>query len=125
MTCSPSLKMALSIGIRNSISLLSAIQATRSLTFTLVGLAPTEHTSFCWTHCRTAEFLRSGLKPWHFVDEPSQFATKFKRWFAYTPSAIGLLIASFLSLATVWCARFYQAEPVPVVGTTKAQSLFA
>jgi len=40
------LKMALSIGIRNSISLLSAIQATRLLTFTLVGLSPTEHTSF-------------------------------------------------------------------------------
>jgi hypothetical protein len=38
--------MALSIGIRNSISLLSAIQATRPLTFTLVGLSPTEHTSF-------------------------------------------------------------------------------
>ena len=40
------LKMALSIGIRNSISLLSAIQATRPLTITLVGLSPTEHTSF-------------------------------------------------------------------------------
>jgi hypothetical protein len=39
------LKMALSIGIRNSISLLSAIQATRPLTITLVGLSPTEHTS--------------------------------------------------------------------------------
>jgi hypothetical protein len=35
----------LSIGIRNSISLLSAIQATRPLTITLVGLSPTEHTS--------------------------------------------------------------------------------
>jgi hypothetical protein len=40
------LKMALSIGIRNSISLLPAIQATRFLTFTLVGLSSTEHTSF-------------------------------------------------------------------------------
>jgi hypothetical protein len=40
------LKMALSIGIRHSISLLSAIQATRPLTITLVGLSPTEHTSF-------------------------------------------------------------------------------
>src|SRR5215472_2331325 len=38
--------MALSIGIRNSISLLPAIQATRPLTITLVGLSPTEHTSF-------------------------------------------------------------------------------
>src|SRR5215469_6293084 len=38
--------MALSIGIRNLISLLSAIQATRPLTITLVGLSPTEHTSF-------------------------------------------------------------------------------
>src|SRR5262252_3860012 len=38
--------MALSIGIRNSISLFSAIRATRPLTLTLVGLSPTEHTSF-------------------------------------------------------------------------------
>ena len=28
-------------------------------------------------------------------------------------------MTSFLSLATVWYARFYQAEPAPVVGTTK------
>src|SRR5208283_1754378 len=31
----------------------------------------------------------------------------------------GLLTASSLALATVWCTRFYQAEPAPVVGTTK------
>ena len=65
------LTMALSIGIRNSISLLSAIQATGLLTITLVGLSPTEHTSFSWTRCRTAEFLRSGLKPWPLVRKPS------------------------------------------------------
>jgi hypothetical protein len=47
------------------------------------------------------------------------FATKFKRWFAFAPLAPGLLFASSLSLATVWCTRFYQAEPAPVVGTTK------
>jgi len=46
-------------------------------------------------------------------------ASRLKRWCAYTPSTTGLLIPSSLSLATVWCARFYQAEPVPVVGTTK------
>ena len=28
-------------------------------------------------------------------------------------------MTSFLSLATVWYARFYHAEPAPVVGTTK------
>src|SRR6516164_3608016 len=56
--------MALSIGIRNSISLLSAIQATRLLTFTLVGLSPTEHTSsfFSWTRFRTAGFPQYGFK---------------------------------------------------------------
>jgi len=31
----------------------------------------------------------------------------------------GLLTVSPLALATVWCARFYQAEPAPVVGTAK------
>jgi hypothetical protein len=54
--------MALSIGIRNSISLLSAIQATRPLTITLVGLSPTEHTSFSWTRFRTVSFPQSGSK---------------------------------------------------------------
>ena len=46
-------------------------------------------------------------------------ASRLKRWFACTPSTTGLLIPSSLSLATVWSARFYQAEPAPVVGTTK------
>ena len=45
MTRSPSLKMALSIDFRVSVSLRSAIQATRLLTITSVGLSPTEHTS--------------------------------------------------------------------------------
>ena len=45
--------------------------------------------------------------------------TKLKRWYAYAPPLNGLLMTSFLSLATVWYARFYQAEPAPVVGTTK------
>src|ERR1700756_1167010 len=54
--------MALSIGIRNSISFLSAIQATRLLTITLMGLSPIEHTSFSWTRFRTAGFPRYGFK---------------------------------------------------------------
>ena len=45
--------------------------------------------------------------------------TKLKRWYAYAPPLNGLLMTSFLALATVWYARFYQAEPAPVVGTTK------
>jgi hypothetical protein len=45
MTRSPSLKMALSIDSRVSVSLHSAIQATRLLAITSVGLSPTEHTS--------------------------------------------------------------------------------
>ena len=50
------LKMALSIGFGNSVSLLFAIQATRLLTFASVGLSPTEHSSLSWTHSRTAGF---------------------------------------------------------------------
>jgi hypothetical protein len=44
------LTMASSIGFRNSVTFLSAIQATGLLTFAPVGLSPTEHTSLCWTH---------------------------------------------------------------------------
>ncbi len=43
-------KMALSIGFKNSVSLLPAIQATGRLTLAPVGLPPTEHASLCWTH---------------------------------------------------------------------------
>jgi hypothetical protein len=44
------LTTALSIGFRNSVSCLSAIQATELLTFAPVGLPPTEHASLHWTH---------------------------------------------------------------------------
>ena len=47
------LKMMPSIGFRNLVSLLPAIQATRLLTLASVGLFPTEHASLCWTHNRT------------------------------------------------------------------------
>jgi len=43
-------KMALSIGFTGFVSFTDAIQATRSLTSTSVGLTPTEHASLCWTH---------------------------------------------------------------------------
>jgi hypothetical protein len=56
------LKMALSIGFGNSVSLLFAIQATRLLTFASVGLSPTEHSSLSWTHFRRADLLRYGFK---------------------------------------------------------------
>jgi hypothetical protein len=46
--------MVLSIGFRNSVSFFPAIQATEFLTFTPVGLSPTEHASLCWT--RTLPF---------------------------------------------------------------------
>jgi len=43
-------KMASSIGFRNSVSFLPAIQAKRPLTLASVGLSPTERVSFRWTH---------------------------------------------------------------------------
>ena len=46
-------------------------------------------------------------------------AVKFKRWCTCAPPSNGLLIPSFLALTAVWYTRFYQAEPAPVVGTTK------
>src|SRR5882724_1549988 len=55
------LKMALSIGYRSSVSFLSAIQAAGLLTFTPVGLPPTEHTSLSWT--RAPSFLSPSFRP--------------------------------------------------------------
>ena len=43
-------KVTLSIGFRELVTLLSAIQATGLLAFTLTGLTPAEHTSLIWTH---------------------------------------------------------------------------
>src|SRR6267378_7406583 len=54
--------MALSIGFGNSISFLPAIQATRLLTFTSVGLSPTVHTCISWSHNRTCRFTASGSR---------------------------------------------------------------
>jgi hypothetical protein len=59
------------------------------------------------------------LKSWPIVNEPTQITAELKRWFASTPGMSGLLTTSSLALTTVWCARFYQAEPAPVVGTAK------
>jgi len=47
------LKMCLSMGFRSLISLLPAIQATRLLVLTWVGLVPTERASLRWTHNST------------------------------------------------------------------------
>jgi hypothetical protein len=43
-------KRALSIGFIRFVSSTDAIQATGLLTFTPVGLTPTEHASLRWTH---------------------------------------------------------------------------
>src|ERR1700680_5113868 len=56
------LKMASSIGSEDSVSLLSAIQATRLLTVASVGLSPTDHASLSWTHFRTVSFPQYGFK---------------------------------------------------------------
>src|SRR5260370_29149793 len=55
--------MAWSIGFKDSVSFLLAIQATRPLTFASGGLmnTPTEHASLCWTHNRTGGFPASGF----------------------------------------------------------------
>jgi len=65
------LKIMPSIGFRNSVSLLPAIQATRLLTLASVGLFPTEHASLCWTHNRTCRFPASGF-PTDFTKRHTQ-----------------------------------------------------
>ncbi len=114
------LKMALSIGIRNSISLLSAIQATGLLTITLVGLSPTEHTSLFLdtlpdgriSQVRFQALVISSMSlPIRHEAQALVRIHPVCEWFAdrFVP------IPGY----TVWCTRFYQAEPAPVVGTTK------
>jgi hypothetical protein len=83
------LKMALSIGFRNSVSLLSAIQATRLLTFASVGLSPTEHSSLSWTHFRTAGFPQYGWKV-GFQVAPSLMLRGLSQHQAYPAQYVGL-----------------------------------
>ena len=52
------LTMALSIGFTSFVSSTDAIQATRFLITTSVGLSPTEHASLCWTHRRSRYYCR-------------------------------------------------------------------
>jgi len=90
MTCSPSWKMALSIGFGNSISLLPAIQATRLLTFASVGLPPTEHTCFFLVALPYGEF------------SPVQFQGRYVRRglpnrHAHIVASLGLLPSFVLS----------------------------
>src|SRR5499427_338303 len=84
----------LSIGFRILVSRHPAIQTTGRLTFAPAGLSPAEHTSFYWTHSRTARFPGSGSKPWHVRRVPSHGLERFKRWFVYTPAPLGLPTAS-------------------------------
>jgi len=65
MARSPSLKMALSINSRVSVSLRSAIQATRLLTITSVGLLPLNTPAFHWTcvGSRTGAIPRGAAYP--------------------------------------------------------------
>jgi hypothetical protein len=87
------LKMALSIGIRNSISLLSAIQATGLLTITLVGLSPTEHTSLFLDTLPDGRISQVRFEVLASRPGAFPFAARFKRWFAYAPTTNGLLSA--------------------------------
>ena len=84
----------LSIGFRILVSRHPAIQTTGRLTFAPAGLSPAEHTSFYWTHSRTARFPGSGSKPWHVRRVPSHGLERFKLWFVYTPAPLGLPTAS-------------------------------
>ena len=65
--------MALSIGFRDSVSFLLTIQATGVLTFTLVGLLPTEYASLRWTHQHAGLSRRTPTKP-AFCSSPNLFA---------------------------------------------------
>src|SRR5215469_18924975 len=97
--------MALSIGIRNSISFLSAIQATRPLTITLVGLSPTEHTSFSWTRSRTVSFPQYGFKA-GISDSAFPSTTWYsRRLVCLRPSCTSLSVRRILDLSRgVQCA---------------------
>ncbi len=74
VTRSPPCKMALSMGFRPWVSRRPAIQATGFLTFTQVGLSPTDDASLCWTHSRTVGFPESGWQQQHIPGGPSRTA---------------------------------------------------
>ena len=104
------LKMALSIGFRDSVSLHSAIQATRLLTVTSVGLAPTEHTSFFWTRFRTAGCPRYGSKA-GLSDEAFPAG-----WFAIVLRALCCIVtpcsvSGMMRLQAPPCERFHRSTP--------------
>jgi hypothetical protein len=62
MTCSPFLKNGFVDRFRKFGFSPLRYPSYKVLTFTLMGLSPTEHTSFSWTHFRTAGFPQYGWK---------------------------------------------------------------
>ena len=60
VTCSSPFMVTLSIDFRNLVTLLSAIQATGLLAFTLTGLSPAEHICLIWTHKLVRNFTTWG-----------------------------------------------------------------
>ncbi|MFC1876618.1 hypothetical protein ACFL2E_05015 [Thermodesulfobacteriota bacterium] len=68
---------ALSMGFRQSVSLIPAIQATRLLIVTLAGLSPAEHASLSWTHIRTWTIRPYGSSADTSHEDPQMFTYTF------------------------------------------------
>ena len=96
--------MALSIGIRSSISLLSAIQATRPLTITLVGLS-SKHTSFFLDTLPYDEFSRSTAGRLAFQAAPFPMPFRLSQHRAYPAQHEGLHLPFVHSVAAPYVRR--------------------
>ena len=117
------LKMALSIGIRNSISFLSAIQATRPLTITLAGLSPTEHTSFSWTRFRTVGFPQSGWKAVYQTVPSRRPRIPRDVRFAIRPSCTSLPVTSYPRSESRDAARLCTTVQAAIAALPQGSSL--
>ena len=104
------LKMALSTGFGDSVSLHSAIQATRLLTVTSVGLPPTEHTSFSWTRFRTAGFPGTASRP-DYQTRPAQ-RTGWPSSFVLSASIVmPFSVSGMMRLPAPPCGRIGRSTP--------------
>jgi len=100
-------KVTLSIGFRDLVTLLSAIQATGLLAFTLTGLSPVEHTSLSWTHNLVRNLLLGATKKinlgWHFI---ITLIINQKAFLNYLLNSVKLFFAIFWVMNGIYLKSF-------------------
>jgi hypothetical protein len=93
------------------------------LTFTSVGLPPTEHTSFSWTHFRKAGFPRYGFKAGILDGAFPLTARSSRHAVCIRPSCTSLPVTSYPRAETRDAVRWYTTVQAAIAALPQGPSL--